>query len=111
MSPAMLFLAVKLLELAHHSRPRRLLRLFFHPDKFLRRQFRWTALHIGAVWFGEIAEWVFRRRARSPRQLREWLDEFGYGEEQAASPAPPAFIPLSVTVRRPTARVHEHASR
>jgi anaerobic magnesium-protoporphyrin IX monomethyl ester cyclase len=99
MTPAQLFLAVKLLELMHHTRPRRLIRLFFHPDPFLRHQFRWTALHIGAVWFGEIVEWLLRKRARSPRPLRQWLDDFGYGEKPEPH-AEHAFVPLTIRSQR-----------
>lgn len=72
MSPSRLFLAVKLLELLHHIRPRRMRQLLIHRDALLRRQFRWTAMHIGLVWLGEIAEFVFNRRlAHHPRPLRE----------------------------------------
>jgi len=62
MRPWELFAAVKALELVYHARPRRLWRMLFDPDRFLRAQFRWTALHTGAVWLGEIVDFVFKVR-------------------------------------------------
>ena len=101
LSPRALFAAVKWLELAHHLHPRRLPRLLWHRDRVLRRQFRWTQLHIGLVWIGEIVEFVLKTKfARRPRALREWLVKHrvwceGEGREER----------VQVTVSRTAARV------
>lgn len=58
MRPWKLFAAVKLLELAFHLRPGRVWRMLRDSDRFMRRQLRWTALHMGTVWLGEIVEFV-----------------------------------------------------
>jgi anaerobic magnesium-protoporphyrin IX monomethyl ester cyclase len=96
MSPWGLFLAVKWLELAHHARPSRVRRLLTHQDRTVRRQFRWTSIHIGAVWLGELVEFVCRTRfARLPRALRE------FSPEVPASRSP--RVELTVRARRMTA--------
>jgi anaerobic magnesium-protoporphyrin IX monomethyl ester cyclase len=88
--PWQLFLAVKWLELAYHARPRRLLRLFNHPDPLLRRQLRWTALHTGAVWLGEIVEFLLKTRfTKRPQSLRRWLERWGHEPQ-----APHVVMPL-----------------
>jgi len=65
---------VKFAEVAFHLRPSRLWRVLRERDPFLRRQLRWTLTHTGAVWLGEVLEFLFRTRfARAPRPLRWWL--------------------------------------
>lgn len=74
MSPWKLFAAVKILELAYHLRPRQVWRMLFAHDAMLRRQRMWTALHIGAVWIGEIAEFARKLHfAKQPRSLSDWF--------------------------------------
>ena len=65
LKPWRLFLAVKWLELWFHLRPARLQAIAAERDPFRRRQLLWCALHTGAVWLGEIAEFLWRgMRAR-----------------------------------------------
>lgn len=76
LQPWQLFAAVKWLELAFHLRPGRMWRMVHDPDAKMRRQLRWTALHTGAVWLGEIAQFVTRvRHARRPQALASWLEQ------------------------------------
>lgn len=111
MSPLRVFVAAKWLEFAHHARPRRLLRLMLHRDRFMRRQFRWTALHIGGVWLGEIVEFALRVRwARPGRPLRAWIENADRPPSDGArhvsigiSAAPRRGQPSGVTVRTPPA--------
>lgn len=75
MKPWQLFAAVKWLELAYHLRPGRLWRMVNDPDPDMRRQLRWTALHTGMVWLGEIAQFLGQvRHARRPAKLGQWLE-------------------------------------
>lgn len=57
MKPWQTFLAVKLLELWFHARPRRAWRLLTQ-SAFSRQQFLWCLRHIGAVWLAEIADFL-----------------------------------------------------
>lgn len=92
MKPWRVFLAAKWLEFAHHARPRRLARLVFHRDRFMRRQFRWTALHIGGVWLAEILEFALRVRwAKTGQPLRSW-------NQRADAPPDREGSPVSLTV-------------
>jgi anaerobic magnesium-protoporphyrin IX monomethyl ester cyclase len=61
LSSARLFFSVKRLELWFHLQPKRLMRLFRERDPFRQRQLLWCAVHTGAVWVGEIVEFIFRR--------------------------------------------------
>jgi anaerobic magnesium-protoporphyrin IX monomethyl ester cyclase len=58
LNPWQTFLCAKLLEFVYHFRPRRLWR-FVSTDRFTRHQLRWTAYHMGFVWWAEI--WTFIR--------------------------------------------------
>lgn len=70
--PWQLFLAVKILELRFHLRPRRLRRLLFSADAGRRREAWWATWHTGLVWLMEIVDFVRSARfARRPRALRE----------------------------------------
>jgi anaerobic magnesium-protoporphyrin IX monomethyl ester cyclase len=64
---------VKLTEAAVHLRPRALWRLMSHPDREIRRAFRWCVAHSSLVWLAEIAEIVKGRsqpgRGRSLGEL------------------------------------------
>jgi hypothetical protein len=73
MRPWELFCAVKWLELVYHARPRRVWRLLFGGDRFARRQMRWTAVHTGLVWLGEVVEFVLGVRFRGRKRLGEFL--------------------------------------
>lgn len=72
--PWQLFLAVKWLELCFHLRPARVLSILRERDPFRRKQLLWTAMHTGAVWGGEIAEFVrrslLRRKASRRAEVR-----------------------------------------
>jgi len=69
-----LFALVKALELAFHLRPRALGRLLLEGrGRRLRRQRWWTLLHIAAVWLGEVAEFITRRRAVATAQAENVL--------------------------------------
>ncbi len=75
MRPWEVFLAVKWMELRFHLRPRRLWRMVFDRDRAMRRQLRWTALHTGMVWVGEIVEFLWRvRHARKGKRLAWWIE-------------------------------------
>jgi len=56
-----------------HLRPRALWRLMAHPDRQIRRAFRWCVAYSSLVWLAEIAEMVNGRsqpgRARSLGEL------------------------------------------
>ena len=54
---------VKLTEVAVHLRPRALWRLMAHPDRQIRRAFRWCLTHSSRVWFTEVAE-IIRGRSQ-----------------------------------------------
>ena len=74
MTPLQLFTAVKLLELVYHLRPKAIWRLLFGGDWRMRRQRWWTQMHITAVWFGEIAEFLFSTRtASTPEPLAKLI--------------------------------------
>lgn len=89
--PWQLFLAVKLLELAFHLRPRRLWRMLRDSDRFMRRQLRWTAVHIGGVWLGEIVEFVLGTRV-----VRHGRPLGARGAGPRVSPPPTATVELGV---------------
>jgi anaerobic magnesium-protoporphyrin IX monomethyl ester cyclase len=95
--PWQLFGAVKWLELSFHARPRRMWRMLFDRDRFVRRQLRWTALHTGAVWLGEILEFLLvSRSARPARTLGQWLRAWGV---RPGPPAPARDAPVRLSVR------------
>jgi anaerobic magnesium-protoporphyrin IX monomethyl ester cyclase len=101
MKPWELFAAVKWLELVHHLHPRRVRQLLFHRDRLLRRQFWWTSWRTGAVWAGEIVEFLFRTRfAKRGRKLREWMS--------LSAEEPPRIHRVAITVR--STRVPAHKS-
>lgn len=75
MSPARLFLWVKLIEAAAQLRLRALLRLAWHRDPKIRHAIRWYYRMGRRVWFHEIAGFLFRDRARSDG--RTVADYFG----------------------------------
>jgi anaerobic magnesium-protoporphyrin IX monomethyl ester cyclase len=71
LSPGQLLLGVKLVELAYHLHPRRLWRLLAAPDRRVRRQLRYCARHIAAVYVYEVCEAIAGRvraalRGRGP---------------------------------------------
>lgn len=66
MSPRALFIAVKLVELLYHLRPKMLWRLAFGRDARSRRQLRWGWRQAAGVFFAELRE---RRRAARPPQV------------------------------------------
>ncbi|MHC4107847.1 MAG: cobalamin-dependent protein [Planctomycetota bacterium] len=100
LTPWQLFAAVKWLELVFHLRPSRIWRLIWERDPFLRNQLGWTAIHISAVWLGEIVEFLSKTRfARAPQPLRAWLRRFGHGAPQRPDMSTKA-IPLSIRGRR-----------
>ncbi|MBZ9844823.1 magnesium-protoporphyrin IX monomethyl ester anaerobic oxidative cyclase [Mesorhizobium sp. CA5] len=57
LKPWMLFLAVKLIEVAVQSRPKALARILFHPDPEQRHSMRWYTKMGRRVWFREV--WGF----------------------------------------------------
>ncbi|TPI43579.1 magnesium-protoporphyrin IX monomethyl ester anaerobic oxidative cyclase [Mesorhizobium sp. B2-9-1] len=57
LKPWMLFLAVKLIEVAVQSRPKALARILFHPDPEQRHSMRWYTRMGRRVWFREV--WGF----------------------------------------------------
>ena len=60
LSPAQLWIGVKLVELAYHLHPRRLWRMVAAPDPRLRRQLRFAFWHTGLVFLREVYEWLHR---------------------------------------------------
>ncbi|MCB1889753.1 MAG: cobalamin-dependent protein [Rhodocyclaceae bacterium] len=54
-----LFVAIKVSELALHTRPRFLWRMAFHPDAAIRRQLRWCFRNAAKVWLAEITDFRF----------------------------------------------------
>jgi anaerobic magnesium-protoporphyrin IX monomethyl ester cyclase len=70
MKPWEIFIAVKVLELYFHLRPRRLWRLLT-AGRFSRHQLAWGLYHTGSVWLGETLEFL-----RTPRQPARTLAQF-----------------------------------
>ena len=64
LSPAQLFLGVKLVELFYHVHPRRLLRLVAGRDRDLRRQLRHAYAHVAKVYLAELVEELSPKRRR-----------------------------------------------
>ncbi|MFK0275699.1 magnesium-protoporphyrin IX monomethyl ester anaerobic oxidative cyclase [Ensifer sp. NPDC090286] len=60
--PAVLFLSVKLIEVAIQARPKALARVLLHRDPQQRHSMRWYTRMGRRVWFHELYEFVFRRR-------------------------------------------------
>ena len=58
LSPAQLFMAVKLIELVYHLHPRRLWRMLSAPDARLRQQLRFAYIHTSAVYAAEVREFL-----------------------------------------------------
>lgn len=82
MRPWELFLAVKLLELAFHLRPRRVWRLL-SAGKFSRQQFCFGVMHTGRVFLGEIAAFVRDRATRrAGGTLAQWFGNAGVGAQR-----------------------------
>ncbi|SDL77613.1 magnesium-protoporphyrin IX monomethyl ester anaerobic oxidative cyclase [Ensifer sp. YR511] len=60
--PVVLFLSVKLIEVAIQARPKALARVLLHRDPQQRHSMRWYTRMGRRVWFHELYEFVFRRR-------------------------------------------------
>jgi anaerobic magnesium-protoporphyrin IX monomethyl ester cyclase len=81
LSPAQLFLGVKLVELIYHLDPRRLWRVFAAYDRRVRRQLLHCAWHISLVFWYEVFEAIADRfRTRGPnRKVAELWDGWNGG--------------------------------
>ena len=89
LTPAQLFLGVKLIELAYHLHPRRFLRILFAEDRQARRQLRHCVGHISAVYWYELFEAVADRlRARFRPPLSRPARPVPREEEQPAMSGP-----------------------
>lgn len=84
MAPWRVYLWVKMIEVLVQTRPRALLRSFFHPDPAARHGMRWYTRMGRRVWFHEWAGFLFReRRVKEGPTLREF-----WGEPQDAEEVP-----------------------
>ena len=84
---------VKMTEAVIHLRPRAAWRLMAHPDRSLRRAFRWCVRHSARVWLEEIGELL---RGRSlPAEGRSLEDVAGghFADEAPLAPAAAARTP------------------
>ncbi|PDS80557.1 magnesium-protoporphyrin IX monomethyl ester anaerobic oxidative cyclase [Rhizobium sp. L43] len=62
LTPIVLVVCVKLIEVAVQARPKALLRILLHRDPEQRHSMRWYTQMGRRVWFHEIVEFLFRRR-------------------------------------------------
>lgn len=95
--PWQLFAWVKWLELCYHLRLRRLWAILRERDRFRRRQWLWTYLHVGRVWLAEVAE--FLGRSRRDGTDREG-DDATAGSFTTSGVSPPSRIYLPPCDRR-----------
>jgi anaerobic magnesium-protoporphyrin IX monomethyl ester cyclase len=74
LKPWMLFLAVKLIELAVQARPKALARILLHPDPEQRHSMRWYTKMGRRVWFHEVWRFFFsdRRITGGPTLAEFW---------------------------------------
>lgn len=74
-SPFVLFVCVKTMEIILQMRPRSLVRLLFYPDKKIRDSIRWYYRVGRKVWFYEVFHFFFRdRRTQYGMTLEKFLD-------------------------------------
>jgi anaerobic magnesium-protoporphyrin IX monomethyl ester cyclase len=98
MSPARLFLWVKLIEAVAQLRPRALVRWAWHPDPKIRHAIRWYYRMGRRVWLHELAGFLWRDRVRADgRTVADHLGGAQDHEEEA-----------SRVVRRPRAVSSRH---
>lgn len=85
--PAVLFLCVKLIEVAIQARPKALARILLHRDPQQRHSMRWYTKMGRRVWFHELYEFVFRRRHfHAGPSLREFWGAPQEAEEESMLP-------------------------
>jgi anaerobic magnesium-protoporphyrin IX monomethyl ester cyclase len=60
LKPWMVIIYVKIIEIIMQSRPKALYRLFFHPDKRLRKAMMWYTKIGRRVWFHELYQFFFK---------------------------------------------------
>lgn len=76
-SPVMLFMTVKSMELVLQLRPKAIIRYFFHPDKKIKKAIHWYYKMGRKVWFYEIYNFLFKdKRTKNGSTLNVFWSSF-----------------------------------
>ncbi len=84
MSPMVLFMWAKVIELCLQVRPKALVRYLYHPDKKIHHAIKWYYKMGRRVWFHEILSFIMRDKREAPTQtLKQFWGETLEHEEEA----------------------------